>query len=578
MRTKQAILADYLRLINKEKGMGYDENKISELLSKEKEFAALEKLMKEELYSVEEHEWTDEKGNRYKITVSTERAFYIYCKCVVHKDLRSGRLIWNSFVKKQFNLVEKNQQTCYMAHRGSGKSFFLALYVSFKMYLLDYFDVCYSTNIPKQKRRWMKTFRSLVDNNEFLKEKKNVRGVVTKETPWGQEEAEYNNGILEATTVGSTPRGGHYNLVIGDDPLREDNKYPMEKIIDYFQGVLKPTTYTKKARYIIVGTPSDNEDLFHTLMNDKLDKNNRPVGKVITEKKSMAGFFSMIFPAILNEKTKEVLLPEIWTYDSLMEERGKIGDIRFAREMLCRCISYKNSLIGASLFRSCCDESMTLIQKGEPEKRYLIVVDSATSDAPTADFCAISVWEDDKEGDRIILRNLFHGKGVPVTDPTGGSDDQTNIVYNFWKRFNQALIIIEKNNAGIALSQSVQAFINNKEGKSPELIEHYTHQVSTGRPTDKPGKANDIINYIEHGIKGGKVVFPANYDDYYTIDALEKVKNEHLNFGVKKGKSGEVYEALAGHDDIFDNCWMAWKFRGDQADTIPFGMTLPGIA
>ena len=235
----------------------------------------------------------------------------------------------------------------------------------------------------------------------------------------------------------------------------------------------------------------------------------------------------------------------------------------------CKCITFKNALIGVSLFKSCCDETLSMTQKGVFGKKYVIFVDSATSDAPTADYCAITVWEDDAQNNRFILRHLFHEKGYPITDPTGGIDDQAHKLHHLWKDFNKALVIVEKNNAGIALIQAATAL------GVPDIIEHYTHSPSTGKPTQKAGKAEDVINYIE-GLKAGIVVFPSNPDDIYTLESLEKVKNEHLNFGVKKGKSGEKYEAIAGHDDIFDSCFGAWKFRGDLVDTLPKALTLNG--
>ncbi len=574
MRTKAQIIKDYLILLNEEKGWNYSDEKIKELLSSKDEVAALQKLLDDELYSTEEIIIKDPIFGTLKQTINTERAFYIFCKCIVHRDVRSGRFIWNPFVRKQFLMVERNKQACYMAHRGYGKSYFVALYVSFKMYLIDYFDVCYCSNVPKQKRRWMRSFRTIIDGNEFLLEKKDVKGVSSRETPWGQEEIEYNKGILEGTTVGTTPRGGHYNLAIGDDPLREDKKYTDEFIVDYFQGTLKPTTYTKKARYVIVGTPQHNEDLFHTLMNDKLDKNNRPLGNLISNGQvSAAGFYSEVFPSVLDEKKKRVLVPEIWTYEGLMIEKREIGDIRFNREMMCRCISYRNSLISSSLFKSCCDAKLQLIQQGEAGKKYMIIVDSATSDAPTADYVAMTVLEDTGKG--LIYRNLFHDKGFPITDPDGLDKDQIHKLYDLWKAFNKGVVIIERNNAGIALIQGIQSLCaKNKE--SIDIIEHFTHVVPTGKPTIKLNKADDVINYIEQGLKEHKITFPCDPEDIYTIDALESIKAEHLNFGVKKGKSGEVYEAIAGHDDIFDTCWMGWKFRGDEADTLPMAITLPG--
>lgn len=558
MRTKKQIIKSYLELLNQEKKLNYSEQDINNKVDDEETFNLLEKHLLEELYATEEHK---------KQTISTERAFMLWCKIVHFQDIKTGRHIYNSFVRKQFYIVEHHKNVCYMAHRGSGKTFFLALYLSFKMFLLDYIDVCYSTNTPAQKRKFFRSFRNLIDINELALEKKDVGGVKRKDVPWGQEEVEYNKSLLEGTTIGTTPRGGQYNIVAVDDILREDRKYTYEYTINYVQGTLKPTTYSKKARYIILGTPQDNDDIFHVLMNDNVDRNNRPIGRVVTGRISASGYYSDIFPAILDEKKKIVLIPEIWDYDSLMREKASIGDIRFNREMMCRCQHFSNSLISSSLFRSCCDEEFRILRKGEQGKKYIIAVDSATSDAPTADFCAMTVWEDDSVKGKFILRHLFHEKGVPITDPELGEHDQTNILYNLWKSFNNALVVIEKNNAGVALLQSFQALCNSKQ-QSPEIIEHYTHTQTS----KNLGKAQDVINYIEDGLKSGKIAFPSNSDDDITMETLDKVKTEHRNFGVKKGKSGEKYEALAGHDDILDSCVCAWKFRGDNPDTVPFAL------
>ena len=565
MRLKKQILRNYLELINEEKKLGYSPDEITHRLTDPYEIKAVEHLLKEELESTEVYQGQ---------TISTLRAFYIWCSIVIKYDYKTGDEVWNNFVEIQFILVERHRWSCYMAARGHGKTFFFGLYVDFKMFLMTYFDVVYCTNVPKQRRRFLKLCRTLIDKNELLLTKKDKQKILNKEIAWGTEEMEYNEGILEGTTVGTTPRGGHYNLAIGDDPLRDDMKYTHEFIINYFQGTLRPTTYRFKARYIIVGTPQDADDLFHTLMNDRLDKNNRALGKMVVGKESYAGFYSEIFPSILDDKTKKVLAPEIWTYEELIKEKSRIGDIRFNREMLCRCISYRNALVSASLFKLCCDEKLMMLQKGEPNKNYVIFVDSATSDAPTADYCAMSVFEDDQKKNKFIFRHLFHDKGFPVTDPDGKDVDQIHELYKLFNDFNKALVIVEKNNAGIALSQGVQA-LGNKEGNPVPVIDHFTHVIATGKPTDKPGKANDIIDYIE-GLKSGVIVFPSNSDDIYTIDSLERIKTEHLNFGVKKGKSGEKYEAIAGKDDIFDSCWGAFKHRGDMVDTLPMAITIPG--
>lgn len=917
MRELKTILRDYLKFLNKEKALGYTDEEIEIQINDVKEKEVIKKLLIDDLYEVEEY---------LKQTISTERAFKIWCSIVLCQDFKTHGYIWNDFVKKQFNLVEKNRYTCYMAARAHGKTFFLGLYADFKMFLIPYYEVGYCSNIPKQRKRFLKLTENLIDTNALLIERKDVKGVHNKSLSWGNEEMEYNSGILEGTTVGTTPRGGHYNLAIGDDPLRDDRKYTHEFIVNYFQGVYKQCILRKKGRYIIVGcvspdtkiltekgieeigdqiiynpekkslipfkkrvygkngwdetskfyvngktktrkitlvngyelecseihplwtcisprrnvrdvikkdcqwikssklkvgdkialkigtnvfgkkptiseeeayfyglytaegssetkgranritisntdtycinflkdelsfisqdkvhhrknsialvnkmrsyglsfttchykrvpkklmlepkniqvaflqglydgdghctiskdnrarvvltstskkqlldvqtillnfgmvsslnkathkahhkldgsyikesksysltcsglnaqnfikqigfrikrknkdlsmikslnlnekfgfiwkkikkiensenytvdfvipknhsfltngivshnTPQDPEDVFHVLMNDKLDKNNRPIGKTLVDGLSAAGFHTNIFPC-LDEKTKKVLVPEIWTYEDLMIEKNSIGELRFNRELMCKCGSHRNSLVSSSLFRKCCDENLEMIQQGEEGKKYVVFIDPATSDAPTADFVAMSVWEDDEANGKFILRNLFHDRGFPITDPEGGTDDQTHVAAAFYKDFNKALMIVEKNNAGVALIQALQA-------KDVPVIEHITHVQTTQRL----GKAEDVTNYVEHGLKAGVIVFPCDPDDIFTTDILDLVKNEHLNFGVKQTNNGEKYEALAGKDDIFDSCWGAFKYRGDCMDTLDFALTIDG--
>jgi len=929
MRTKDDIRKDYFALLNKENNLRYSEEEMGRLLLLPKEQQALDQQLMDELYSTKKVDGQ---------TVSTTRAFFLWCGVVIAYDFKDMNYIWNGFVEKQFELVEFNRMVCYMAARGHGKTFFLALYISFRMFLIPYFDVGYCTNTPMQRDRFFKSFRAIVDTNAYLLEKKDVQGVRAKDVPWGMKVIEYNNGSMEGITLGTTPRGGHYNLAVVDDPLREDKKYPYEKIVDYFQGVFRQTILRKKGRYIIVGcvrpdtkivtecgieeigdqvdcdlnkkklipfvkkvfgkdgwdftsnffvngktrtkkivltggyelecsrkhplwtclsyrrkikdivlkdckwvkssklrigdkvaiktgtrsfgkiatisedvayfyglftaegcvdvsgrcnritisnqdkycvnflkakfgfisqdkchhrknskelvenmrvygvsfekcsnkripkrimlepanvqvaylqglydgdghstisnnrlrvglsstskeqlldvqvmllnfgimtslqesnnkghykkdgsyikkshvyslissgksafdflqqigfriqyknnkdlsmvnfknnskehfgfvwrtvksiekskshtvdfvipqshsfltngivshnTPWDPEDPFHTLMNSKISPQGAPIGKIKVGQLSAAGFMTAIFPGILDDKKKTVLVPEIWTYAELMIEKSRIGEIRFHREILCKCTTYRNSLVSSSLFRSCCDENQSCRQQGETGKKYVIFADSATSDAPTADYAAFSVWEDDQVNDKFILRDLFHEKGYPITDPDGGTNDQGNQLFRMWKDFNKALMVIEKNNAGIALIQALQS-IASKRNEEIDIIEHYTHTSATGRATQKAGKADDVIDYVEKGLKAGVVVFPSDPEDIYTFDIMEKVKQEHLNFGVKKGKSGEKYEALAGHDDIFDSCWGSFKHRGDMVDTIPFAITIPG--
>ena len=159
MRTKQSILKDFLTLLNKEKNLGYSEKEIEQKIKVPFEMDAIEKLLLDELYSTEEL-----KGQ----TISSVRGWFIWCNIIVRYDYKTGDKIWNNFVKEQFLLVERNKQSCYMAQRGGGKTFFLAMYVDFKRFLIPYFDIGYCSNIPRQRKRFLKSAEAIVDTNELL--------------------------------------------------------------------------------------------------------------------------------------------------------------------------------------------------------------------------------------------------------------------------------------------------------------------------------------------------------------------------------------------------------------------------
>jgi len=311
-------------------------------------------------------------------------------------------------------------------------------------------------------------------------------------------------------------------------------------------------------------TPQWEEDLFHIIMNDKLDAQQKPVGKLIENGQiSQSGFFSIVIPGC-DLVTQAVLIPERWTFSELMVERKQQGEMRFMREIMCRCVRIKGSLVPYSLFKRQCNPELSMLAVGERGKKYLIAVDPATGDSPDADYFSAAVFEETQQG--LILRDLVHKRGFPVIDPettSGGIDDQPNLIKQLYRDFNNAAIVVEKNNAGITLIQILRNKFN------LEVMDNYTHQ------TIDEGKAQDVTDYIQ-ALKDGVVVFPANPEDGYTCEIIEKVKTEHLDFGIKTKNGKEIYGALTGHDDIFTSCWLAWKFRSAKEENIPMPILTGG--
>lgn len=454
-----------------------------------------------------------------------------------------------------------------MAARGHGKSYVaFCLYTIFKHYLIKGFETVLCSNIPRMTKRNFRVLKRIIENNELLLEKKDTSNMRT--LIWSTLEIEYNKGIIETTSLGSTPRSAHVNLVILDDPLRDDNKYTEIFIRDYVLGQMKPIILRKKGRMVVDGTPQHQEDIFHYLMNTKIDLNENPIGELIDDGRiSYKGFYSKVFKAIINRETKEVLLPEIFSYEQLMQEEKTIGSIRFAREFMCQCRQFKTAAISMSLWKKHSSADYSLITKGQQYKQpsklagqpiqYIMFVDPATSDELQADWSAAIILEQNEDLNKRILRHIWHKKGMPITDPTGGTDDQPTELAQIAKDFNDCIVYVEKNNAGVALLQALQA-------KGVNAIEH-----TTG--IEKP---KFVIEWLQDFVNG-QIIIPASPDDPYTAKMIEKLRDECLNFGTKNKGGKEVWEALSGHDDLVDAFFNCNHYCGNEVFTLKKSILLP---
>ena len=103
--------------------------------------------------------------------------------------------------------------------------------------------------------------------------------------------------------------------------------------------------------------------------------------------------------------------------------------------------------------------------------------------------------------------------------------------------FNNAHVIVEKNNVGISLIQQLQ-----KIGIS---ITEFT--------TDRM-KKTDGIRFLHQEMKHKRLRIPKQTTE------IKALKDELRCFGVRKKRGIEVMEALTGHDDLVDALWIVNKF------------------
>jgi len=287
--------------------------------------------------------------------------------------------------------------------------------------------------------------------------------------------------------------------------------------------------------FVSHNTPMHITDIYHDLMNKEKDFK----GQIITDGHlSHCGFYSKTYPIITDWDKKEIFLPDLFTWKELVTNVNSIkniqGDDKFSREYLLVCTDKSTSLFSQELLTRAQDDSIEVTYKDDHDGNYITGVDVATSGEASADFSAFVTIElvETKKGLKKYLRHMVYEKGMPITgDMTKEGEiidiGQVETIDDIYHRFNTGLVVVEKNNVGVAHIQELQ--------KRNVNVQEFV--------TDRHKKEN-MLRYLVSEMKQGNLIFPK---DTLEIKAL---KQELLNFGVKRTRSGkERMEALHGHDD-----------------------------
>jgi len=502
MRTKKQIATDYQNFLKKSFDRDFTEDEAM-------------KLLMEKLYDTKIHNGA---------TVSSTEAWWHFINFVIKEEQVTKQKCWNRFVKEAFELVEFNRYSAFVAARGLGKSFVtFVLYPIFKKFLFENMDILICTNIPKMAKRNLRILKRVVDTNEMLLEKKDMTNM--KLLKWGDTELEYNKGMIETVSLGSTPRSAHVPLVIIDDPLRDDNTYSDEYVENFILKQVVPCTGRTKGRVILNGTFQHPQDIFHKIMGSKPDFR----GKIVSDGTiSDLGFCSKVFPAVEDWATKTAYLPEVYSWEDLMQLRKTIGELAFSQEYLCQVVPNKSVIFPWPLIRQCIPSEPELeqIEQGQPGKFYVIGVDLASSASKTADFTSFAVIEYDIETSTKILRKVVNDRMT--------AEEQEELLINLAKDFNNAFVMVEKNNIGEWMRQKL------------ESANVYVNSFVTSRQSKQ-----NAIKFLRNELSNKRILFPPLEGE------MTVLRKQLTSFGYKMSRGKRVMEALSGHDDVVDALWIA---------------------
>lgn len=265
-------------------------------------------------------------------------------------------------------LVQKHDRLLIVASRDHGKtSFFSKLFVLYELITKPGIEILIISYAENQVIKIITGIKDFVESKEGLNTLK-----PRSEENWSRTALKLSNGSrLESGTFGSAMRGGHFDLVIVDDPVRDERGPEPEMQLDYFNRAIVPMV-KPSGKMIVVGNFIYIGDLV-----ESLEKN--PAYEV------------GIYPAI-NERG-EALWPQRWPIPALEKRRIEIGEYAFAKEYLLQKIS-----LGTQFFK----RSQFQYYDSVPERLFrLLSVDPAIS--TEGDFTAICVTGTDEKNKTYLL-------------------------------------------------------------------------------------------------------------------------------------------------------------------------------
>lgn len=322
------------------------------------------------------------------------------------------KLIWSSHHKEWLKIAKECKKALVECARGHGKSVFWCF--AYPIWRVKYAEtpiaICLVSYSNEQVITLTSKIKSEVESNEMLAD---MLPKDYKET-WTKTEMRFANGSsIKALSFGSATRGGHYDLIIVDDPTKDRSDMSEEDTLNFFYAVLYPTL-NPGGQIIVDGTPVKYGDLL-----EHIEQN--------------PAFVTYRFPAINKEGAP--LWPERYSLETLndiklTQKDGNmgIGSWRFSREYLLERISPDT----APLRR----EWLRYWEKLPEDRDYFcfMAIDPSISKEETADHTGISVVKVDCDNNWYLVE-LVKKRLNPI--------ELINEAYNLYAKWHPLCIGLE---------------------------------------------------------------------------------------------------------------------------------------
>lgn len=430
------------------------------------------------------------------------------------------------------NLLASSPRLCLLAPRDSGKThFFVVGYVLWNIVYNRHKLIYLISDSADQAMDLLQKIKDEIETNpafRYLKDK-------DKPEMWSRQAISCTNGVrIKVKGFGTAIRGPHPGLIILDDVLNDQDPLTAagrNKAEKYFKSaVSNMIRKNKKSQIVLVGTAQHFKDLLHILEDNP----------AYTWRK---------YKAIVDKKTKKVLIPERYNWADLQAKKIEIGSLAFAKEFQNEPLDEDSTLFPWELMKLAYDQSFEApyAYDGNGPFDCYLGADFSTPGASSSgssgggDWTVILTIGVHRETERVFLFDVFRGRGLAFTE-------QLDVVIERMRRFSCVRGFLEDNVFQRIYSQVVQ---------SNTSLPVYGHTVNGGNKKSLSSGVPSMVVMFENL----KMVLPYAAGDERGKLMTDGLCEELHSFRMMDGKLGTV----ADHDDMVMALWhsfSAWRDGG----------------
>ena len=211
-------------------------------------------------------------------------------------------------------LLDTHRRLLLIASRDHGKSTLLSkLYPMVKAMTQPGIEILLVSYSEEQVMKLVTGMEDLFEKKELIKS----LVPAYREEDWSKTAFKLKNqSRVDTLTFGTSGRGGHYDLVLVDDPVKDYGGMDADKQEDYYLRALVPMC-KPDGQIVVTGTFVYEMDLIERLRGNK-------------------AYHVAEYPAISNGCA---LWPERWSLKKLLERKLEVGEYAFAREYMLERLS-----------------------------------------------------------------------------------------------------------------------------------------------------------------------------------------------------------------------------------------------